>query len=346
MRTARGIRRRQFLAGLAASPILAAPCLAWAQQATRRRVAIISPRIPVADMTESGELGIAAFLLELRRLGLGHGQQVAVEVYSAEGQTERGPDLGRTVVASKPDVIVVAGSSDITRAIAAVNTQIPTLFVVSDALASGLVTNLARPGGTMTGMNNQAGVENEGKRLALLHEAVPGATPVGYLRDHLEWEGVVAGPGLRRVIEHTATRLGVPLVPVLTASPHDEPAYRRALETAVAGGVQALMVGFSGVNTPMTHTIGALCGALRLPGIAALPTFVDGGGLMSYGANRPEIFRRLAGYAVRILNGERPGDLPVQQPERFDFILNLKAAREMGLTLPASILIQATEVRQ
>jgi putative ABC transport system substrate-binding protein len=100
------------------------------------------------------------------------------------------------------------------------------------------------------------------------------------------------------------------------------------------------------VNTLMTHTLGTLCGALRLPGIAALPTFVDGGGLMSYGANRLEILRRLAGYVVRILNGERPGDLPVQQPERFEFILNLKAAREMGLTLPAGILVQATEVRQ
>lgn len=179
-----------------------------------------------------------------------------------------------------------------------------------------------------------------------MHEALPGATPIGYLLDQLEWEGVVAGPGLRRVIEHTAARLGLPLVPVLTASPNDEPAYRRALDAAVAGGLQALVVGFSGVNNPRARTIGMLCGELRLPGIAGLPAFVDGGGLMSYGANRPEMYRRLAGYVVRILNGEHPGDLPVQQPERFDFIINLKAARELGLTLPAGILVQGTEVRQ
>jgi putative ABC transport system substrate-binding protein len=235
-----GIGRRQFLANLAATAILATPRRALAQQAKLRRVALISPRIPVADMTESGEPGIAAFLLELRRLGLVHGQQVAVEVYSAEGQTERGPALGRTVVASKPDVIVVVGSSDISRAIAAVNTDIPNLFMVFDALASGLVTTLAHPGGNTTGMNGQAGVETEGKRFALLHEAVPGATSVGYLLDQLQWEGGVAGPGLRREIEHAATRLGVPLVPVLTTSPNDEPTYRRALETAVAAGIQAL----------------------------------------------------------------------------------------------------------
>jgi putative ABC transport system substrate-binding protein len=297
-------------------------------------------------MTESGDPSIAAFLPELRRLGLVNGQNTTLEFYSAAGQTERGPELGRTIVASKPDVIFVAASSDITRAIAAVNKEIPTLFLVSDALASGLVTNMARPGGNVTGVNTQAGVENEGKRLALLHEALPGATPMGYLLDRLEWEGVVAGPGLRRVIERVAAQLGVPLVPVLTESPNDEPAYRRALDAAVTGGIRALVVAFSSVNNAKARTIGVLCNELRLPAIAGLPAFVDGGGLMSYGANRPEMFRRVAGYVVRILNGERPGDLPVQQPERFDFIINLKIARDLGLTLPANFLFQATEVRQ
>lgn len=151
MKKDRGIRRRQFIAvgaRLAASTILAVPCIMSAQQAKRRRVAIISPAVPLADMTESGDPAIAAFLRELHRLGLVNGQNIALEVYSAAGQTERGPELGHTVVASKPDVIVVAGSSDISRAIAAVNKHIPSLFVVGDALASGLVTNLARPAAT------------------------------------------------------------------------------------------------------------------------------------------------------------------------------------------------------
>lgn len=151
----KGIGRRQFIAvgaSFAASTILAVPRLVSAQQAKLRRVAIISPAVPLADMTESGDPAIAAFLLELRRLGLVHGQTITLGVYSAAGQTERGPELGRTVVASKPDVIVVAGSSDISRAIAAVNKNIPSLFAVGDALASGLVTNLARPGGNTTGV--------------------------------------------------------------------------------------------------------------------------------------------------------------------------------------------------
>src|SRR5215475_7742074 len=124
MKKDRGIRRRQFIAvgaGLAASTILAVPCIMSAQQAKLRRVAIISLAVPLADMTESGDPAIAAFLRELHRPGFVNGQNIALEVYSAAGRTERGPELGHNVVASKPDVIVVAGSSDISRAIAAVN---------------------------------------------------------------------------------------------------------------------------------------------------------------------------------------------------------------------------------
>jgi putative ABC transport system substrate-binding protein len=295
-------------------------------------------------MSDTGDAFFTGFLPELRRLGLVDGQTVSLEFYSAEGQLAAGPQLGINVLATRPDLLFVYGSTDITRVVDAANVDnVPVLFAVADAFASGLVVNLSRPGGNLTGAS-MAGVDLEGWRLSMLHEALPEAVPIGYLIDRLGWEAEVVGPGLRRAAERSAVELGLELVPVLSRAPNDETVFREVISGAIAGGVRSLLLSASSPNQTRARVLGGLCTALGLPGMSGTTDFAYGGGLMAYGGNRPELGRRLAEYVARILAGERPADMPVQQPERFDFILNLHAAGALGVRFPYEVLALASEV--
>jgi ABC-type uncharacterized transport system substrate-binding protein len=340
------IGRRAFLSrSLAAAAVLAAPSAGFAQQRLRR-VALVSPTVPVEEITEAG-LRWRFMMSELRRVGLVEGQNILFERHSAMGQEARYEQLGAAVAATKPDVIFVDGDTQIARAAATADPAVPVVFVVTDALASGLVRNLARPGGNLTGVNATGGVEIEGKRLALLHEAVPAAKQIAYLAPQSVWDDVprvagFSGPG--RAAREAARKLGLSLIPMLVDAPGNVAALRNAFAAIAAQGAQALQIAQATLNSTNIVTITALTVAARLPGISSQRPFVAGGGLMAQFASAAEIYRHAAGYIVRILNGERAGDLPVQQPDKYNLVVNVKAAKALGITIPPALLVQATEV--
>jgi putative ABC transport system substrate-binding protein len=336
--------RRAFVSSsLAAAAVLAAPHAGLAQQRLRR-VALISPIVPVEAMTESGDVRWRAVLSELRRLGLVEGQNIAFERYSAMSQHSRFEVLGAAVAATKPDVIFVGADTVIARAAAAADRGVPVVFLVTNALASGLVGNLARPGGNLTGVNTTSGFDVEDKRMALLQEAIPAAKRIAFVTSQPVWdEGQGYGRGLGHRTRAAAAKLGLSLIPMLV-DPSDLRALRRAFATIAEQGGQALHIPQNTANIVAIASITALTVAARLPGIAASDEFVAGGGLMVYGPVPGEMWRRAAGYIVRILNGERAGDLPVQQPDTFNLIINMKAAKALGITIPPALLVQATEV--
>ena len=213
---------------------------------------------------------------------------------------------------------------------------IPIVFTGGDPVGRGFVSNLARPGGNVTGMATTTGAELVGKRLQLLVETVPTVRRVGYLGPRRSWE---AAEGALR---SAASVLGVTLVPVFFDEPVEENDIRRAFADLVDNGVQAYVRGQAQVNARV-QLFADLALENRLSAIAANSPFPRLGGLMSYGANAPDFTRRAGGYIARILDGAYPGDLPVQQPTVFDFVINLKTARELGITIPPAIMIRATE---
>jgi putative ABC transport system substrate-binding protein len=333
--------RRAFVSSsLATAAVLAASRTGFAQQRLRR-VALVSPTVPVDAMTETGHLSWRAVMSELRRSGLVEGQNVAFERYSAMGQPTRYERIGAEVAATKPDVIFVGGDTAIARAAAAADPAVPVVFLVTDALSTGLVSNLARPGRNLTGANAIGGIEIEGKRMALLHEAVPAAKRIVYLTG---WAGARGQGPYDRMARESAARLGLSLIRIHLNDPGDATELRSAFATMGEQGAQALQIAHTTANITAIVDITALTVAARLPGIAAIYEFVAAGGVMAHFAIPGEMWRRAAGYVVRVLNGERAGDLPVQQPDHYNLIINVKAAKALGITIPPALLVQATEV--
>jgi putative ABC transport system substrate-binding protein len=335
------MRRRAFLASAGAA--LLAPRLARTQ--TRLpRIALAAGAVSVSDMTETSSLANwSAFMLELRRLGLIEGQNAVLERYATLG-AEPGDQLGQLIAASQPTVIFAGGSTAIARAAAAASPRTPVVFHVGDPLSTGLVSNLARPGGNLTGTTSSPGYEIEGKRIELLHEAAPHATRIGYVHS-VESEGVTnIATLLVGEARKAAERLGVTIVPLRVEPPSDENAYRRVFDLAAAESVQAVCMAEQSANSNAAATIARLCAAARLPAVSHRSEFPVAGGLMGYGASPGAQWRRVAGYVVRVVNGEWPADMPVLQPEKFDLVVNLGAAKSLGLTLPQGLLLLADEV--
>lgn len=246
--------------------------------------------------------------------------------------------LALRVVASNPDLIFMGGTFQITRAAAVLTGTIPIVFTVADGLATGLVTNLARPGANVTGTNQTAGIESEAKLTEILHEAAPAARRMAYIN------AMPAMAQYRAIPERAAAEIGVGFVPLLVDDPALTQAYRQALEGLVGLRIDALQVGTSGQNNAASAQIAEACDLNGIPAISPYSTFAESGGLLSYGANLPECYRAAARYVVRILNGERPGDLPVIQPTAFDLSVNLRTAKRLGLQMSATLLAQATQV--
>jgi putative ABC transport system substrate-binding protein len=333
------MRRRDFLA--MAGAVVAAPRTAVAQQQRLPRVALASSTVPLSDMRETGSnASWRASFAEFRRLGLVEGQNVLFERYSTLGVTES-RQLGRAIASTRPDLIFVGGSTDIASEAARTDPNIPVVFAVGDALASGLVSNLARPGGNLTGANTTAGVETEGKRIELLREAVPHARRAGFLDTLAGYEPL----GRRPVVEAAASRLGLTLIPAIVDRPYDEAVFKAAFSDLARQGAQMLNLGAATPLTTNASIIVSHARAARLPACGFNSAFVEAGALMSYGADQAVAWQRAAAYVVQILNGARAGDLPVQQPEKFELVINLKAAVELGLEIPQSLLLQATDVR-
>jgi putative tryptophan/tyrosine transport system substrate-binding protein len=323
------VKRRQFIT-LLGGGAAAWPLVATAQQPSKL------PTVGFLGATPSVESQrVAAFVHRLRELGWIDGRNLAIEYRWAEGRNERYAENAAEFVRLKVDVIVTVVTPP-TVAAKQATSVIPIVFAATnDPVGSGLVASLARPGGNVTGLSNQVS-ETGGKKLEFLREVVPGLHRMAILAN-------VSNPGVlldMNEAQAAARTLGLEVIKSEIRRAEDiSPAI-----DALKGRADALYV----CADPLvnTHRIGVniLAVAARLPTMHGLREYVEAGGLMSYGANVPDLFRRAADYVDKILRGAKPTDLPVEQPTKFDFVINLTTAKALGLEIPPTLLARADEV--
>jgi len=320
-------RRRFLLTSMAGA--LAGPLAAEAQQV---------PKVArIGYLRTSGDAGARlreAFRKGLRDLGYVEGRNVVIEYRVDEGKRERLPALVTELVALKVDVIVTGGTLH-TLAAKQATTTLPIVFTsVGDPVGSGLVTSLARPGGNITGMSTLA-QKLVGKCLEQLKQAVPGVSRVAVLRDEH------SGRDNLEEAEGAARALGVQLQVVEARGPAE---FDRAFSDMTRARAGALTVLPTAMFFIERGRLVDLAAKNRLPTVFPYREFVDIGGLMAYGPDLADLSRRAATYVDKILKGANPGDLPVEQPTKFDLVINLKTAKALGLTIPPSLLLRADQV--
>jgi putative tryptophan/tyrosine transport system substrate-binding protein len=329
------IDRRTFLAGTGAI-LLATPLAAEAQQAAK----IARMGYLVGDLAASPHLR-EAFLQGLRDLGYVEGRNLVIEYRSAEGKPERLPALATELIALKVDVIVAPNTPAALAAKQATRT-LPIVFIgAREPVTSGLVTSVARPGGNVTGLSVLS-TELVGKWLELLKQAVPGVSRVAALwqpgaMDERTEKDMLKGADV------AARALGVRLQFVEARGPAD---FERAFSDMTRARAGALTVRPAPMFIIERRRLVDLAAKNRLPAVYAWREFVDAGGLMAYGPNLADLYRSAATYVDKILKGAKPGDLPVEQATKFELVINLKAAKALGLTIPQSVLGRADEVIQ
>jgi putative tryptophan/tyrosine transport system substrate-binding protein len=280
---------------------------------------------------------LVAFRQGLSDIGWVEGQNIAIEVRYAEGNHDRLPELAAELVRLKVDLIF-ASTTPAALAAKQATTTIPIVIgFVADPVGSRLVASLARPGGNITGWTHLAGLELNAKRLEVLKEAVPRATRIGAL-----WNPAnpVHKPGLKE-IEVAALALKVQLHPVGVQDPKE---IESAFSVLTQKRAEALTVFPDGMFFTERRRIIDLAAKSRLPAMYGVTELVESGGLMAYGVNLLDLYRRGAVYVDKILKGAKPVDLPVEQPKKFEFIVNLKVARQIGLTIPPNVLARADKV--
>jgi putative ABC transport system substrate-binding protein len=315
--------------------VILVPLAAKGQQAANvPRIGYLNTNLAVTTHTRE------AFRQGLRDLGYVEGRNVVIEYRDAEGKYERLPALAAELVALKVDVIVAPPTVAAVAAKQATGT-LPIVFIgVGDPVASGFVTSLARPGGNMTGLSLNVGPEIVGKRLELLKQVVPAVSRVAVL-----WQpggdGGRVDTDILPVAEVAARALGVRLQ-ILEARGLTD--FDRAFSEMTKARAGALTVLGSNLFFTERRRLVNLAAQNRLPATYPWRDFVDAGGLMSYGPNLVDVFRRAAYYVDRILKGSKPADLPIEQPTKFELVINLKAAKALGLTIPQSLLLRADQV--
>jgi putative tryptophan/tyrosine transport system substrate-binding protein len=331
-------RRDTVLALLALGAV---PLTAEAQKAAKvPRIGYLSLNVAVSPHLRD------AFLQGLHDLGYVEGRNVVIEYRDeyrdAEGKRERLPALAAELVARKVDVILAEGGTLGPRVAMQATTTIPIVFAgAGDPVGSGLVTSLARPGGNVTGLSG-IGPELVGKRLELLKQALPGVDRVAVLRQPVAL-GERTAKDMLKAADVAARALGVQPQFIEARGP-DELA--RAFSDMTSARAGALTVLPANMFLREHRRLVDLAAKNRLPAVYTSREFVDAGGLMSYGANQADLFRRAATYVDKILKGAKPGDLPVEQPTKFELVINLKTAKALGLTIPQSVLAHADEVIQ
>jgi putative ABC transport system substrate-binding protein len=331
--------KRRELITLIGGAVAAWPLTARAQQpATRHRIAIFHPAIPTTLLTETGG-GSAwrAFFGELRRLGYVEGENLIIERYSAEGHHERYADLAREIVTRNPDVIVT-GTNPVVIAFMAATSTIPVVAFMLDPLHAGLVTSLGRPGGNLTGITLDAGIEIWGKRLQILKEAIPSIAKTAFLGMREGWEGSSG-----QVLRDAGARLGISLVFILPqeGTPSE---IERVFAVMEQQRPDAVLVSGEGDLYAHRRLIAELAEKNRLPALCPYRDYVEAGGLMAYAVDLAELLRRMADDVHQILKGAKPGDIPIYQPTKFELLINLKTAKALGLTLPPALLARADQV--
>jgi putative ABC transport system substrate-binding protein len=322
--------RRAFI-GTLAGGLLAAPLTAYAQQAGK------VPRIGVLSPDSPGPLPLLdAFRQELRKLGYVENQNIAIEYRFAGAKPELLPELAAQLVRLKVDVILTINTAASQAAKSATKT-IPIVFTYV-AEPVDLVPSLARPGGNITGLTTLAS-ELSAKRLELLKEALPGTSRVAFL-----WNSTnLAGTRGLRETERASLPLGIQLYPLGLRGPDE---LQNAFRVASRERVGVVFVWEDAVLLRHRTRILDLAANHRLPTTSQYREFVEAGGLLSYGSNLSDHFRRAATYVDKILKGAKPADLPVEQPTKFELVINLKTAKALGLSIPQSLLQRADEVIQ
>jgi putative ABC transport system substrate-binding protein len=281
-----------------------------------------------------------AFRQRLRELGHVEGQTLAIDWRSAEGRVERLLDLAAELVQLRPDVIFAGGGIEPVQAAQRATSSVPVVFVIGDdPVGAGLVASLARPGGNATGLVS-LNADLDAKRVQLLKEAIPGLSRLAVLSNPDD----PAAAAMARAADIGAGASGVQLQVVEVRDP--AAGLGAAFESARQGRAEALAVLGAPTFFAFQARIAELAVAQRLPAISGWRPLPEAGGLMSYGTNLEDLFRRAAGHVDRILKGTKPADLPVELPTKFDLVINLKAAEALRLTIPQSVLAQATEIIQ
>ena len=330
------MRRREFTAGML---LAAVPWSARAEQpATKHRIAIFHPAIPTTLLTETGG-GSAwrAFFSELRRLGYVEGVNLIIERYSAEGHHERYTKSALEIVTSGPDLIVT-GTNPVVIAFKAATSTIPIVAFMLDPLKAGLVTNLAKPGGNLTGITLDAGIEIWGKRLEIIKEAVPSTAKAAFLGMRDGWEG-----SFGQFLRDAGGRLGISLISMLPQK--GTPAeIERVFAEMGQQRPDAVLISGEGDLYAHRQLIAELARKNRLPAICPYRDHVDAGVLMGYTVDLAELLIRMADDVHKILHGARPGDIPIYQATRFQLLINLKTAKALSLTLPPALLARADEI--
>jgi putative tryptophan/tyrosine transport system substrate-binding protein len=283
---------------------------------------------------------LEAFRQELSKLGWVEKKNVIFEYRFAEQKNERLPELAADLVRLKVDLIVVSGAPSALAAKSATTTIPIVMTTASDPVGAGLVASLGRPGGNITGLSS-LGPELNSKRLEILKDAIPKLIGVGLLRGTL---GGLGGAGEVQLKEIRPAALALKLKLEEIETQGDTKGLESAFQTAKQKQVGAIMTTTGRTFFSLRKRIVELAGKYRLPAIYFQKEFVDEGGLMSYGADFDDLFRRAAVYVDTILKGAKPGDLPVQQATKFEFVINLKAAKQIGLTIPNQVLERANKV--
>ena len=326
------MKRRRFitlLGGAAAAwPLPARP----QQSEPMRRIGVL---VSVGDDPESRGR-IATFVQGLHDLGRIEGRNIRIDTRWGDGDPDRFRQYATELVALAPDVILVSGGSGMGSMLEATRT-VPIVFVqVTDPVGAGFVNSLARPGGNATGFTHfEYGIS--AKWLELLKQVSPNVTRAAVLRD----PAIASGVGQFAVIQSVAPPLGVELTPVQV---RDAGEIERGVTSFALGPNGGMIVTASALAVVHRDLITALAARHKLPAIFPFRFHATGGGLMSYGPDTIEPHRRAASYVDRILKGEKPADLPVQAPTKYEFVINLKTAKALGLTVPATLLATADEV--
>ncbi|MBR1302215.1 ABC transporter substrate-binding protein [Bradyrhizobium sp. AUGA SZCCT0042] len=332
------MRRREFVAGAAVAALaLVRQARAQTDRSTpRKRIAIISPARPVEQLKTHPYF--RSFLDELSRRGFVEGEHLIVDRYSGGGRTGSYADLARTVVATNPDAIFTSGYPMVA-GLKAMTTTVPIVATIDDPVAAGLASSLARPGTNFTGVTVDAGLELYGKRLALLVEARPNVSVVGYLSSSDNWSRPTGA-----AVREAAQQAKVAITHVDIGNSFNEATYAAAFASMRNARIDALLVSDEPDHNANAKTLTSLAASARIPTMYPFRDLAVAGGLMTYCIDLLDAFRYAAGQVAEILRGKNPAEIPFYQPTKFQLIINTKAAQQIGLDLPPTLVARADEV--
>jgi putative ABC transport system substrate-binding protein len=333
------MKRREFIGLACGASVQAATTsrASWAVEPNKvYRLAFLHPSHPVSELTENSRFRYyREFFHELRQLGYIEGNNLVVERFSGEGRSDHYAELAREAAARKPNVIF-AITNWMVGALKEVTSTIPIVAMVSDPVQLGVITSMARPGGNITGVSIDAGLELWEKRLQVFREVVPTISKLGILAVRKNTEAAV--------MQKTAEKAGLGVVGPSYVERGGDDEYREVFATMSQSGANALFVDDAPEHVTKRQLIGELAAKYRLPAIYPFRVFVEAGGLMSYGIDLVELCRHAARDTDQILKGANPADIPFYQPTKFELVINLKAAKEIGLTVSEPLLARADEV--